>query len=83
MASIAAASWVSERWAEPPPWPAGARPEDGIWAQYWYHNLHRSTGFAQYRPKDEAVPDHIMPLYDACRIIYDKLYPYIIRSQAD
>ncbi len=26
-------------------WPAGPIPEDGIWAKYWYHNVHRSTGF--------------------------------------
>ena len=27
-------------------WPAGARPEDGIWASHWYGAVHKSTGFA-------------------------------------
>ncbi|HEX5850334.1 MAG TPA: hypothetical protein VFY59_14150, partial [Rubrobacter sp.] len=27
-------------------WPAGPKPEDGIWAEHWYHNVHASTGFA-------------------------------------
>ncbi|WP_299964736.1 HAD family hydrolase [uncultured Roseobacter sp.] len=27
-------------------WPAGPRPEDGIWARHWYGAVHRSTGFA-------------------------------------
>ncbi len=27
-------------------WPAGPRPEDGIWAAHWYGAVHKSTGFA-------------------------------------
>jgi hypothetical protein len=27
-------------------WPAGPRPEDGVWAAHWYGAVHRSTGFA-------------------------------------
>lgn len=27
-------------------WPAGARPEDGVWAQHWYGAVHKSTGIA-------------------------------------
>jgi hypothetical protein len=26
-------------------WPAGGRPEDGVWARHWYGAIHRSTGF--------------------------------------
>ena len=33
-------------------WPAGPRPEDGIWAQHWYHALHKSTGFSAYVVKE-------------------------------
>jgi hypothetical protein len=29
-------------------WEAGARPEDGPWAKYWYHAVHKSTGFDPY-----------------------------------
>lgn len=27
-------------------WPAGPRPEDGVWAAHWYGAVHQSTGFA-------------------------------------
>lgn len=27
-------------------WPAGSRPEDGVWARHWYGSVHQSTGFA-------------------------------------
>ncbi len=27
-------------------WPAGPRPEDGVWARHWYNAVHASTGFA-------------------------------------
>ncbi len=54
-------------------WPAGARPEDGVWAPHWYEAVHRSTGFRPYRPKDDPVPDSLLPLLDACRPHYDRL----------
>ena len=36
-------------------WETGGNPADGVWARYWYENVHRSTGFGPYRPKAEAV----------------------------
>lgn len=27
-------------------WPKGPKEYDGVWAQYWYSNVHKSTGFA-------------------------------------
>ena len=30
-------------------WPAGGRREDGLWARYWYHSTHASTGFSPDR----------------------------------
>lgn len=30
-------------------WPAGPRPEDGVWAPHWYATTHASTGFAPLR----------------------------------
>ena len=37
-------------------WEAGPRPEDGVWAKYWYANVHRSTGFLPYREKTYTLP---------------------------
>jgi hypothetical protein len=61
-------------------WPAGARPEDGVWAPHWYHNVHRSTGFAPYRPKTEPVPERLLPLLEACRPHYEELYQHAFRA---
>ena len=54
-------------------WEAGARPEDGSWAPHWYHNVHRSTGFAPYRPKTAPFPEHLKPLLEECRPYYEQL----------
>ena len=37
-------------------WPAGPKPEDGVWAKHWYHNVHASTGFAPYTPPENPFP---------------------------
>jgi hypothetical protein len=61
-------------------WPAGPKPEDGVWAPWWYDNVHRSTGFAPYRPGDGTVPDHCRELLATCRPLYDELYELAIRA---
>lgn len=39
-------------------WPAGPRPEDGVWAKYWYASIHASTGWTAPSLNSEAVaPD--------------------------
>lgn len=63
-------------------WQLGARPEDGVWAPHWYHNVHRSTGFAPYRPKTAPFPAHLEPLLAACRPHYEALYATAIRAEA-
>jgi hypothetical protein len=60
-------------------WEAGPRPEDGVWAPHWYHAVHRSTGFAPYRPKSE-FPDRLRPLLDECQPWYDRLFQHAIRA---
>ena len=53
-------------------WPAGPHPEDGVWAPYWYHTVHRSTGF---EPSLEAksFPPHLNSLLEECRPYYELL----------
>jgi len=60
-------------------WPAGPRPEDGVWAPHWYHALHQSTGFAPYVPKGD-FPQHLEPLLAECKPWYDRLFEQSIRS---
>ncbi len=54
-------------------WEAGARPEDGSWAKYWYKSVHRSTGFAPYKPKTKPFPEHLKPLLEESMPYYDQL----------
>jgi hypothetical protein len=61
-------------------WPAGARPEDGVWAKYWYDNVHRSTSFEPYREKNEPFPPRLLPLLDECRSHYELLAQMAIRA---
>lgn len=60
-------------------WPAGPRPEDGVWAPHWYHAVHKSTGFSPYRAKTE-FPEHLEPLLAECQPWYDKLFARGIRA---
>jgi hypothetical protein len=62
-------------------WPAGARPEDGIWAKYWYHNVHKSTGFDQYRPKNEPFPPRLLRLLAECKPHYELLAQKAIQAE--
>jgi len=54
-------------------WDKGPRPEDGPWAKYWYHSVHNSTGFMPYKPKTKPFPEHLKPLLEECRPVYEKL----------
>jgi len=54
-------------------WEGGPISEDGIWAKYWYANVHKSTGFQPYREKEIDFPERLEPLLKDCRKIYDKL----------
>lgn len=57
-------------------WPSGLRVTDGIWAEYWYAEVARSTSFQPYRPKNESVPDRFREIHERCRECYDQLYEY-------
>ena len=59
-------------------WPAGPKPEDGVWAKHWYANVHASTGFSPYKPKTGAFPERLAPLLEECRPHYERLIRYAI-----
>ena len=61
-------------------WQAGSRPEDGVWAPYWYHNLHKSTGFQKYKQKSEPFPEFLKSLLAECLPHYEKLYAVAIKA---
>ncbi|MCZ6694689.1 MAG: sulfotransferase family protein [Bacteroidetes bacterium] len=60
-------------------WEPGPRPEDGTWAKYWYHNVHQSTGFTPFTPKNEPLRKELKPLLKECEFYYQKLYAHCIK----
>lgn len=54
-------------------WEKGGRVEDGVWAKYWYKNVHNSTGFMPYKRKTMPFPENLEPLLDECMPYYKKL----------
>jgi hypothetical protein len=61
-------------------WEAGARPEDGSWAKYWYKSVHQSTGFGKYSQKPEPFPESLKPLLEECIPLYEQLSSRAIKS---
>ena len=61
-------------------WPAGPRPEDGVWAPYWYHAVHQSTGFQPYTEKTAPFPPHLQPLLEECRPHYEFLFDAALKA---
>jgi hypothetical protein len=55
-------------------WPPGLRETDGIWANYWYGEVARSTSFQPYKRKEGIVPDRLHELYEQCWEYYERLY---------
>lgn len=59
-------------------WPAGPKPEDGVWAPHWYHQVHQSTGFAPWLPKDATLRPNIEPVLAEAERLYARLVPFAI-----
>lgn len=59
-------------------WEPGPKPEDGVWAEHWYHSLHTSTGFAPYEAKSRDVPAHLQPVLDEAMPLYERLAEHTI-----
>ncbi|MCP3911517.1 MAG: sulfotransferase family protein [Actinomycetia bacterium] len=59
-------------------WPAGPKPEDGVWARHWYRNVHRSTGFEAHRPSSHPWPDRLDAVLEAAVPLYERLASYAV-----
>ena len=60
-------------------WEKGARPEDGVWAPYWYKSVHESTGFMPYQEREIKLPDHAETLAEKCQPYYDALLQHALK----
>ncbi len=55
-------------------WPAGSIEQDGIWAGYWYANVHASTGFARaVKRKVSDFPESLESLAKECEYYYHEM----------
>jgi hypothetical protein len=61
-------------------WPPGRRDTDGVWAEHWYANVEKSTGFEPYRPRAEVPPPELADLLDRCLAHYETLHAHRLRA---
>lgn len=54
-------------------WEPGPKPEDGVWAQYWYRRTHQSTGFGSPRQRELDLTDEQAAVARAARPLYEQL----------
>ena len=59
-------------------WPPGPKPYDGVWAPYWYANVHQSQGFSQPSDENPDIPSHLEDLCYKATDYYQKLLAFAI-----
>ena len=59
-------------------WEKGSRKEDGVWAKYWYGNVHKSEGFVQRPMSNHPFPSHLEDLLEEAMVYYNKIYEFKI-----
>ena len=55
-------------------WSEGPKKADGIWAKYWYKNVHNSKGFNNYEIKDFNLSLKNEILAQDCEKYYNFLF---------
>jgi hypothetical protein len=60
-------------------WKPGPKPYDGVWAPFWYDNVHRSTGFEKQKTSERPLPDHLLDLCQRASHLYEKLLPFSLK----
>ncbi|HMS66210.1 MAG TPA: hypothetical protein PKD83_13285 [Ignavibacteria bacterium] len=60
-------------------WKAGGIKEDGVWAKYWYENVHNSTGFEKQQTSSRELPPGLNDLYEECLPFYEKMFKHSIK----
>jgi len=59
-------------------WESGPKAIDGVWAPYWYANVHKSTGFQKQRSSDRPLSTHCQDLYQEAIQYYNELRKFAI-----
>lgn len=61
-------------------WEAGPIGEDGVWAKYWYANVHKSTGFQKQKTSERPFPSHLGGLLEEAMMHYNYLSQHSIKA---
>ena len=61
-------------------WPAGPKPEDGVWAKHWYSSVQTSTGFRPFVAKDATLLPAVETALAEAMALYDQLLPYVVEG---
>ena len=61
-------------------WEAGARPEDGVWAKYWYANVHQTNGFNKQITSESVLPKYLENLNEEAQEYYKVLIADSIKA---
>ncbi len=59
-------------------WPAGPKPEDGVWGEFWYDSVWTSTGWKPAKKKNVELLDSIADALEPSEAAYEQLLPYRI-----
>ncbi|HMR40742.1 MAG TPA: sulfotransferase family protein [Ignavibacteria bacterium] len=60
-------------------WQPGPIKEDGIWAKYWYENVHKSSGFEKQHTSSRDLPAELADLYKESLSFYKDLFDHSIK----
>lgn len=61
-------------------WKKGGIPEDGIWAEHWYKNVHNSEGFALQPTSSQPMPERLQAVLDEALPYYNILKNHILKN---
>lgn len=53
--------------------------QDGIWAKYWYTNVHQSSGFSKQPTSSRRLPEDCVTLYEESKKYYNELISLAIK----
>lgn len=59
-------------------WEKGPKNCDGVWAKYWYKNVHESTCFVKQKTSERPLPNQCKNLYEEAMEYYIALRKYSI-----
>jgi len=62
-------------------WPPGDHPEEGVWGQFWYQTLHRSSGFMPLGREEATFPSQLDPLLEQCHRYYLPLAELALKAE--